>query len=217
MKRTVGAIFTVLAVAGCNSPGTASPETRQGTGRRMPAGEIELSGEASVVVTEDHSTGVTVFTLEGVTFETDGISLLFSPEVTWNSEGQPSAAIRFEGTIYGPRWSGTVPQDQTVLPVITGTDFIRLIGDRASVPFFREHALEFSDNGPGPVDPYRFQALFSLEPPVLKNILEADEIIVVGENPEWRLQLGDSQKDACRRFIAISLDNETASSQDTVR
>ncbi|GEM_PF-5919460 len=213
MKRTVGAIFTVLAVAGCNSPGTASPETRQGAGRR----EIELSGGASVVVTEDYSTSTTVYTLEGVSLETDGMSLLFKPEVTWNSEGQPSAAIRFEGIIYGPRWSGTIPQDQTVLPVITGTDFIRLIGDRASVSFFREHALEFSDNGPGPVDPYRFQALFSLEPPVLKNILAADEFILVGENPDWRLPLGDSQKDACRRFLDLSLGNDAVLAHETVR
>jgi len=174
-------------------------------------------GGASVLVIEDHTTSTTVFALEGLSLETDGMSLVFQPEVTWNSGGQPSARIRFEGTVYGPRWSGTIPQDQTLLPVITGTGFIRLIGDRASVSFFREHALEFSDNGPGSVDPYRFAALFSLEPPVLANILSADEFILVGENPDWRLQLGDSQKEACRRFLDISLDSHALMAHQTVR
>ncbi|MFO7626307.1 MAG: hypothetical protein R6V62_03500 [Candidatus Fermentibacteraceae bacterium] len=213
MKRTALTILAVLAVAGCNSPQTATPEPRQGAG----SSEIELSGGASVVVIKDDLTATTTFILEGISLETDGMSLVFQPEVIWNSEGQPSARIRFEGTIYGPRWSATIPQDQTVLPVITGTVFIRLIGDRASVSFFREHALEFADNVPGSADPYRFQALFSLEPPVMKNILAADEFILVGENPEWRLQLGDSQKDACRRFLDISLGNDSAVYTDTVR
>lgn len=213
MKRTVGAILAAIAVAGCNSPGTASHEPRQGSDRR----EIELSGEASVVVIEDYSTATTVFTLEGISIETDGMSLLFRPEVIWNREGQPSARVRFEGTVYGPMWSETIPQGQTVLPVITGTVFIRMIGDRASVSFFREHALEFSDNGPGLIDPYRFQALFSLEPPVLKSILGADEFILVGDNPEWRLPLGDSQKDACRRFLDISLGNDATMARETAR
>lgn len=213
MNRTTGAILAAIAVSGCNSAGTASPEPRQGAGSR----EIELSGGASVVVIEDDLTAVTVFTLEGVSLETDGMSLVFQPEVIWNSGGQPSARIRFEGTVHGPRWPETIPPEQTVLPVITGTGFIRLIGDRASVSFFREHALEFSDNGPGSADPYRFEALFSLEPPVLKNILGADEFILVGENPEWRLQLGDSQKDACRRFLDISLGTDAVLAQETDR
>lgn len=204
MKRTIGAILATLAVFGCNSPGTVSPEPPQGAGSR----EIELSGGASVVVIRDDLTAVTTFTLEGISLETDGMSLLFRREVTWNSQGQPSARITFEGTVHGPRWSEAIPREQTVLPVITGTVFIRLIGDRASVSFFREHAIEFSDNGPGLNDPYRFQAVFSLEPPVLENILAADEFIAVGENPDWRLQFGDSQKDACRRFLDISLGSD---------
>lgn len=213
MKRTAGTILAAIAVAGCNSPETASPEPRPGAGIR----EIKLSGGASVVVIEDGLSAVTVFTLEGVTLETDGMSLLFQPEVIWNSGGQPSARIRFEGTVHRPRWPETTPPDQTVLPVITGTGFIRLIGDRASVSFFREHALEFSDNGPGSVDPYRFAALFSLETPVLENILSADEFILVGENPDWRLQLGDSQKEACRRFLDISLGSHALMAHQAVR
>jgi hypothetical protein len=213
MRRTIGAILVTLAVLGCNSPGTVSPEPRQSAGSR----EIELSGGASVVVSRDDLAAVTTFTLEGILLETDGMSLLFRPEVTWNSEGQPSARITFEGTVFGPQWSEAIPREQTVLPVVTGTGFIRLIGDRASVSFFREHAIEFSDNRQGLNDPYRFQAVFSLEPPVLENILAADEFIAVGENPDWRLQFGDSQKDACRRFLDISLGSEALAALEAER
>jgi hypothetical protein len=213
MKRTLGAILATLAVSGCNSPDTVSSEPRQESVRT----ETELSGGASVVVIRDDLSAVTTFTLEGILLETDGMSLLFRPEVMWDSGGQPSARITFEGTVHGPRWSETILPEQTVLPVITGTDFIRLIGDRASVSFFREHAIEFSDNGPGLNDPYRFQAVFSLEPPILENILAAEEFIVVGENPDWRLQFGDSQKDACRRFLDISLGNDALAALEAER
>jgi len=213
MTGKASAIFAALAVLGCSSPGTATPGPGQGSESRV----IELPGGASVAVIRDDPAETTTFILAGISLETDGMSLVFQPEVIWNSEGQPSARIRFEGTVHGPVWAGVIPPDQTVLPVITGTDFIRMIGDRASVSFYREHALEFADNGPGPVDPYRFQALFSLEPPVLQNILAADEFLLVGENPDWRLQFGDSQKEACRRFLEISLGDGAVVYREAVR
>lgn len=204
MKALLALIPAALAVAGCAAPGTAAPGTGQGTQSRR----IELTAGASVLVTEDPLAASKTFVLEGVTLETDGIVLEFRPEVNRDGDGMPHARIRFEGTVHGPRWSVTPPPDPDVLPVITGTTFIRMIGDRASVSFYREHALEFSHNGPDPVDPYRFSALFSIEPPVLKSILAADEFLLAGEDPDWRVLFGDSQKEACRLFLELALGGE---------
>lgn len=201
MKGAPALILAVIAAAGCGARGTVAPGPGQVT-----VSIIELSGGASITVTDDSLAGTRTFALGGLILGTDGISLGFGPEVVRESGGRQSARIRFTGTVHSPRWFATNPPDRTVLPVVTGTCFIRMIGDMTSIQFYREHALDLSDNGPSPVDPYRFEALFSIEPPVLYGILGADELLLAGDNPGWRLEFGDAQKEACRRFLDVALD-----------
>ncbi len=190
---TTGILFTLAA---CGTPGQGVSRQGQSTTRR----EIDLSGGATIVVIADTASALKSITLDGILIETDGVSLEFQPTVVWNAEGDASATVRFRGTVHEPVWVERPATDGTVLPVVSGSLFISIIGDATTVPFLKEQALSLAEGAPRE-NPYRFEASFSLEPPVLEHILASEQLFIEGGNPRWRVLFGDSERDDCRAFI----------------
>lgn len=200
MTRNIAIAF-FLATAGCavqRHAGSAHPPEPALT-------RTALSEQVSVVVLEDPWKNMVSYTLEGILIENDGVSLEFIPTVVWaGSSPGPVSGVMFRGTVHSPEWREVPRAQGTVLPVMGGTDFIRLVGDRASVTFFIENALEFRDD-PTMEGLYSFEAAFSLEPPTLETMVCAEQVSIAGENPVWRLRMDDTQREYCRRFIRMAL------------
>jgi hypothetical protein len=193
-------LAALALAAGCGSrdTGAAPPDS----GIRLT--EIPLAGGETVVVAEDRVSSVTTVSLEGMRFLTDGVAIGFRPRVVRTGQGVFQGEIRISGTVYGQIPTDSPGGGESVLPVVEGTPFIRLIGGETLVTFFREQASVFLEEQQAPGE-YRFEAVFSLEPPVMEQVLGSGDFALAGDNPGWRVAAGDSQLESLRMFLEYAM------------
>lgn len=182
--------------AGCGSRDAGSLPPDSGIRRT----EIPLPGGEIVIVSEDRVSSAATVSLEGMYFLTDGVTIEFLPRFMRTGPGTLHGEIGFSGTVYSPVWTVPPREGEPVLPVVEGTPFVRLIGGETLVTFFREQASEFREEK-APTGEYRFEAVFSLAPPVMEHVLGSGDLMLAGDNPGWRVRAGDSQMESLKIFL----------------
>lgn len=199
-------IFLFLTVFLSLAPGAWGASRTSDTSPAGRISEVPLEAGATLIIHHDSGSGHTTYTLSGLVLRSEKVTLEFIPVVIRRGgERGLASEVRFRGVVQDPVRLFRPAPGETVMPVETGSGFIRVNADRLTHSFFREHAFELVE-APDSPDILGFEARFGIEPPVLEMILGASEVILIGENPVWRLQMEDSQRAACRRFSEIVRD-----------
>lgn len=189
---------------GSNPPGggggVQAPDT---TVTRHP-----LTGGGTVITEECGNW--TRHTLTGCRTETDGTLLEIRPAVTRTSTGSDEAvatfqvtfACRAQGGSGGSIGTETGPGPGSALPVVTGTELIRILADRTTFGFLIEDAEDFQSDwlADGTIS---YTAVFQVEDWMMRALCTAENVIAVSGEPEFRLIFGNDARRLMQQFYDI--------------
>jgi hypothetical protein len=155
-------------------------------------------------------------TLRGCISETDGVLLEIIPVAVYRTAHDGSISKEFS-VVFSSRLQAHVFETQSsggvsfglsqeegtgVLPVVTGTEFLRLVADRTTYPFLLEESTSYEGRRL-PDGNMAYSAVFDLPDWKLRSICSAGSITAAGSNPEFRLMFSDDARRLLQQFYDI--------------
>lgn len=211
--RTAAAALSLFMLASCTVNVYNGGSTPPGGGGGVQVPDTTTSRHPLIgggaVVTEECGNW-TRHTLIGCRTETDGTLLEIRPSVTRTlaavgdtlTSFQVAFACRIHGGSAESIGTETGPGPGSALPVVTGTELIRILADRTTFGFLVEDAKDFQSDwlADGTIS---YTAVFQVEDWMMRALCTAGNVIAVSGSPEFRLIFGDDARRLMQQFYDI--------------
>ncbi len=211
--RSVFALFLTAVMASCTVNVYNGGSTPPGGGGGVQVPDTIVTRQPLVgggtVITEEFGEW-TRHTLLGCRTETDGTLLEIRPAVNRTSARGGDTLTTFQITFACRAHGGSVesigtetgPWPGSALPVVTGTELVRILADRTTFGFLIEDAEDFQSDwlADGTIS---YTAVFQVEDWMMRALCTAGNVVAVSGSPEFRLIFGDDARRLMQQFYDI--------------